>query len=62
MDAPEQLTPAQVKWNRLVIMQRIVHTHALTGSTIHYLEDLRAEKENNAYQEYVKTAAKKPKD
>eukprot|EP00973_Karenia_brevis_P007323 990994-Karenia_brevis.AAC.1 len=31
MDAPEQVTPIQVKWNRLVIMQRIVHAHALTG-------------------------------
>eukprot|EP00973_Karenia_brevis_P043258 5994355-Karenia_brevis.AAC.1 len=43
-------------------MQRIVDTHALTGSIIHYLEDLKVEKENKAYQEYVTTAAKKPKD
>eukprot|EP00973_Karenia_brevis_P058730 8179175-Karenia_brevis.AAC.1 len=43
-------------------MDRIVQSHALTGSIIHYLEELRVEKENKAYQEYVETAAKKPKD
>eukprot|EP00973_Karenia_brevis_P027351 3771053-Karenia_brevis.AAC.1 len=63
MDAPEDLaTPVHVKWNRLVSMQKIVRTHALTGSITHYLEDLRVEKEDKAYQEYVKTAAQKPTD
>eukprot|EP00973_Karenia_brevis_P010598 1435665-Karenia_brevis.AAC.1 len=41
-------------------MQKIVHTYVLTGSIIHYLEDLWVETEDKAYQEYVKTAAKKP--
>eukprot|EP00973_Karenia_brevis_P086047 11932888-Karenia_brevis.AAC.1 len=62
MDAPERVTPVQVKWNRLVIMQKVDHSHALTSSIIHYLEDLRVEKEDQANQEYVKTAAKKPTD
>eukprot|EP00973_Karenia_brevis_P055202 7675285-Karenia_brevis.AAC.1 len=43
-------------------MQKVGHAHALTGSIIHYFEELRVEKENTAYQEYVKTAAKKPTD
>eukprot|EP00973_Karenia_brevis_P039290 5425853-Karenia_brevis.AAC.1 len=56
------VSPVLVKWNRLVIMHRIVQSRALTGSFIHYLEDLRVEKENKAFAEYVKTAASKPKD
>eukprot|EP00973_Karenia_brevis_P008476 1145914-Karenia_brevis.AAC.1 len=51
MDAPEDLvTPIHIKLNRLVIMQKIVHTHALTGWIIHHLEGLRVEKEDKAYQ------------
>eukprot|EP00973_Karenia_brevis_P032830 4531608-Karenia_brevis.AAC.1 len=60
--ALESVTPIQVKWNRLAIMQQVVHAHALMGSILHYLEELRVEKEEKAYQECVKTAAKKPMD
>eukprot|EP00973_Karenia_brevis_P038858 5363917-Karenia_brevis.AAC.1 len=41
LDALERVTPIQVKWNRLAIMHKVAHAHALTGSIIHYLEELR---------------------
>eukprot|EP00973_Karenia_brevis_P038099 5251465-Karenia_brevis.AAC.1 len=41
LDALERVTPTQVKWNHLAIMQKVVHAHALTGSILHYLEELR---------------------
>eukprot|EP00973_Karenia_brevis_P051912 7210588-Karenia_brevis.AAC.1 len=46
----EVVTPIQVKWNLVVIVQKIVHTHALTGSITLDLEELRVEKEDKAYQ------------
>eukprot|EP00973_Karenia_brevis_P080302 11138594-Karenia_brevis.AAC.1 len=56
------IPPTLIKGNRLVIINQIVQTHALTGSILTYLEDLRAQKEKQAYEEYVKAAAKKPKE
>eukprot|EP00973_Karenia_brevis_P052663 7317076-Karenia_brevis.AAC.1 len=43
-------------------MNQIVQIHTFTGSILTYLEDLRVEKEKQAYGEYVKAAAKKPKE
>eukprot|EP00973_Karenia_brevis_P077204 10722596-Karenia_brevis.AAC.1 len=41
LDALERPTPIQVKWSCLAIMQKVVHANALTGSILHYLEELR---------------------
>eukprot|EP00973_Karenia_brevis_P066584 9257961-Karenia_brevis.AAC.1 len=40
--------PMLIKWNRLVIMNQIVQTHALRGPILTYLADLRVEKEKQA--------------
>eukprot|EP00973_Karenia_brevis_P093959 12420039-Karenia_brevis.AAC.1 len=46
------IPPTLIKWNRLVIMNQIVQTHALTGSILTYLSDLRVEKEKQAYEDH----------
>eukprot|EP00973_Karenia_brevis_P017980 2470837-Karenia_brevis.AAC.1 len=43
-------------------MHQIATRHALTGTILTHLEELRNEKEKDAYKEYVKTPAKKPVD
>eukprot|EP00973_Karenia_brevis_P013594 1845446-Karenia_brevis.AAC.1 len=53
MDSP----PALVKWNRLIIMHQVAQHHALTGTILNYLEELRVETENKAYEEYVTSNA-----
>eukprot|EP00973_Karenia_brevis_P049653 6892203-Karenia_brevis.AAC.1 len=47
-----EIPPWAIRWNRLIIMHQTATRHALTGTILTHLEELRNKKEKDAYKEY----------
>ena len=56
MEDPNHMDPIVMKWKRLIRMMGVAYEHALTGSIMTLLEDMRNEHAEEALKEYQRVA------